>query len=108
MANDRYNTKKFLALFHDAIKLLHPQHDIICEISRWMIPIFCRGIGGEPLRDFPVEDMALKQKLCIYHLNVLKRVNPGISKMTGIFLLHYIQLYYASVNRILHVYLSQT
>ena len=33
VAEDRYKVEKYLELIEEAIQLVHPQHEVICEIG---------------------------------------------------------------------------
>ena len=80
VANHRYDVDMYLDLLNDAIKVLHPHHEIICDIAKWLVPIYCRG---KLLHEFPLEDLILKRQLCLYQLEVLDKVNPGLTKTKG-------------------------
>ena len=43
MSKDRYSIPAYLALLSEASACgLHPQHSLNCQISTWLLPIFCR------------------------------------------------------------------
>ena len=82
--NHRYDTNRYLEIYHEALQVVHPQHEIMCEIAKWLVPIFCRTVPGSiTLNDYPQEDVILKKKLCQNYLNVIKKVKPGLSRMLG-------------------------
>ena len=56
--------------------------EIISEIAKWLVPIFCRG-KGLTLDDFSEEEVSLKKKLCESYLSTMKMVKPGFNKMAG-------------------------
>ena len=80
--NDRYDIKKYIAIYLKAIKVVHPQHEIICEIAKWLLPIFCRG-PGLTVSHFSEEDFDLKHKLCLNYLRVVDNIKPGLNKIRG-------------------------
>ena len=80
--NDRYDIKKYIAIYLKAIKVVHPQHEIICEIAKWLLPIFCRG-PGLTVSQFSEEDFDLKHKLCLNYLRVVDKIKPGMNKIRG-------------------------
>ena len=80
--NDRYDIKKYIAIYLKAIKVVHPQHEIICEIAKWLLPIFCRG-PGLTVSHFSEEDFDLKHKLCLNYLRVVDKIKPGLNKIRG-------------------------
>ena len=80
--NDRYDIKKYVAIYLKAIKVVHPQHEIICEIAKWLLPIFCRG-PGLTVSHFSEEDFDLKHKLCLNYLRVVDKIKPGLNKIRG-------------------------
>ena len=80
--NDRYDIKKYAAIYLKAIKVVHPQHEIICEIAKWLLPIFCRG-PGLTVSHFSEEDFDLKHKLCLNYLRVVDKIKPGLNKIRG-------------------------
>ena len=80
--NDRYDIKKYAAIYLKAITVVHPQHEIICEIAKWLLPIFCRG-PGLTVSHFSEEDFDLKHKLCLNYLRVVDKIKPGLNKIRG-------------------------
>ena len=81
---DRYNVDKYLGILSEAIQVFHPQHAVICDISMWLVPIFCRG---RPVHLFPVQELALKRQLCQLQLAVQSEINPGLNRAKGSILL---------------------
>ena len=41
----RYNVESWLKILSDARPKFHPQHMIMIEIAKWLVPILCRGPG---------------------------------------------------------------
>ena len=41
----RYNVDSWLSILSDARPKFHPQHMIMIEIAKWLVPILCRGPG---------------------------------------------------------------
>ena len=80
--NERYNPLPFLELYQEASTLVHPNHQIICEISKWLLPIFCRS-RGKITSDFPRDQLNLKRKLALNQVKVTDAINPGVSKVKG-------------------------
>ena len=96
--NHRYDAEKYLEIYHEAAQLVHPQHEIICEIAKWLVPIFCRTVPGRiTLNDYPLEDVILKKKLCDSYLNVMKQIKPGMNRMLGKLKLLLIQSEYGNI-----------
>ena len=82
--NHRYDAQKYLEVYQEALQVVHPQHEIMCEIAKWLVPIMCRTVPGTiTLNDYPEDDIALKRNLCLHYLNVMKKVKPGLSRMLG-------------------------
>ena len=82
--NHRYETNRYLEIYHEALQVVHPQHEIMCEIAKWLVPIFCRTVPGSiTLNDYPGHEIVLKKELCHNYLNVLKKVKPGLSRILG-------------------------
>ena len=82
--NHRYDTNRYLEIYHEALQVVHPQHEIMCEIAKWLVPIMCRTVPGAiTLNDYPEHDITLKKNLCFNYLNVMKKVKPGLSRMLG-------------------------
>ena len=42
---DRYNVERWLGLLEQARDQFHPQHEVMCEIAKWLVPILARGHG---------------------------------------------------------------
>jgi len=76
---DRYNASQWLDMFDRAKVYFHPQHEVISEIAKWVIPILGRG-PGMTLSDWPVSTIKTKVELCLSYLAVLDIVERGISK----------------------------
>ena len=82
--NHRYDAQKYLEVYQEALQVVHPQHEIMCEIAKWLVPIMCRTVPGTiTLNDYPEDDITLKKNLCLHYLNVTKKVKPGLSRMLG-------------------------
>ena len=41
----RYNVDSWLRILSEARPKFHPQHMIMIEIAKWLVPILCRGPG---------------------------------------------------------------
>ena len=78
----RYNALAFLELYEEASKIVHPHHEIICQISKWLLPIFCRE-RGKTTQDFPIDRLNLKRKLALEQIKVTEAINPGVNKVRG-------------------------
>ena len=78
----RYDVKAFLELYDKAAQKLHPNNEVMCEIRKWLIPIFCRA-PGKKFEDFSLSDLRLKQTMCINQIGVFEKIFPGLSKERG-------------------------
>lgn len=43
----------WLKLENVSLKLVHPQHEVMLEIIKWLVPVLCRG-PHQSLSDFPI------------------------------------------------------
>ena len=77
----------------------HPQHEVISEIAKWVLPILGRG-HGKTLSDFPVSMIKTKVELGINYLAVLDIVERGISKFRAKTMYELVdsQIYLASLD----------
>ncbi len=48
----RYNVELWLGLKSRADLVLHPQHEVLCEVAKWLLPVLCRA-PNQTLADFP-------------------------------------------------------
>ncbi len=48
----RYNVELWLELKSRADQVLHPQHEVLCEVAKWLLPVLCRA-PNQTLTDFP-------------------------------------------------------
>ena len=48
----RYNVGAWLGLKSRADHVLHPQHEVLCELAKWLLPVLCRA-PNQTLADFP-------------------------------------------------------
>ena len=76
---DRYNVPAWLALEEEVSRLVHPQHEVRCEIAKWLVPILARA-PGTPTTAFPDHQVRMKLDLAQALLAVLQIVEPGYSK----------------------------
>ena len=76
---DRYNIPAWLALEEEVGRVVHPQHEVSCELAKWLVPILVRA-PGTPTNSFPDHQVRLKLDLAQALLAVLKIVEPGYSK----------------------------
>jgi len=77
--NDRYNVDRWLSLLDQARHRFHPQHEVMSEIAKWVVPIMARG-HGMSISNFPVALVKTKVELAMNYLAVLDIVERGISK----------------------------
>merc|ERR1711990_566659 len=70
----RYNLTGWTQLLKCASPIFHPQHQVICEIARWLLPIM--GRSGD--QDTPT--LKQKHQLATSYLQVLDRVLGELSK----------------------------
>merc|ERR1712130_698463 len=78
----RYDTTAWLDLRERALEKCHPQHQICCEVAKWLVPILARG-AGKTLADFPREMVVTKFTMADNYLRVLRIVEPGFSRNTA-------------------------
>ena len=76
---DRYNVPAWLALEEEVSRVVHPQHEVRCELAKWLVPILARA-PGTPTTAFPEHQVRLKLNLAQALLAVLQIVEPGYSK----------------------------
>ena len=77
--SDRYNIPAWLALEEELRKVVHPQHEVRCDLAKWLVPILARA-PGTPTTAFPDHQIELKLDLAQALLAVLQIVEPGFSK----------------------------
>ena len=77
--SDRYNIPAWLALEEEVRKVVHPQHEVRCDLAKWLVPILARA-PGTPTTAFPDHQIELKLDLAQALLAVLQIVEPGFSK----------------------------
>ena len=77
--NDRYNVERWLSLLDKARNIFHPQHEVISEIAKRVVPIMARG-HGMSISNFPITVVKTKVELAKNYLAVLDIVERGISK----------------------------
>ena len=75
----KHNVNAWLKLEKSALKLVHPQHEVMLEIAKWMLPILCRG-PNQPTSKFPPSKVQKKLDLAKRYFSVLSVVEPGYSK----------------------------
>jgi len=78
----RFDTDAWLDLRRRALLQCHPQHQICCEVAKWLVPILARG-PGKSLADFPRELLISKMTMAEDYLRVLRVVEPGFSRNTA-------------------------
>jgi len=76
----RNNVDKWLELEKSSLKLVHPQHEVMLEITKWLVPVLCRG-PNQVTSEFPISLVRRKLKLAQSYLSVLDVVEPGFSKL---------------------------
>ena len=77
--NCKYSVDMWLKLLDLALTVVHPQHEIIVQIAKFLIPIMCRG-PGQKTEDFPLNLVRRKLELVQSAMNVLNVLDPGYSK----------------------------
>jgi len=78
----RYDTTAWLELRERALLKCHPQHQICCDVAKWLGPVLARG-PGKSLADFPREMLITKFTMADNYLRVLRIVEPGFSRNTA-------------------------
>ena len=76
---NRYNTELWLTFLDTALSVVHPQHEVIIEIAKFLVPVLCRA-PGRRTSDFPLSLVRKKLELARWYLNVTNIVDPGYSK----------------------------
>ena len=69
----------WLKLENASLKLVHPQHEVMLEIIKWLVPVLCRG-PNQSLSHFPISLVQKKLSLAQRYFGVLNVVEPGFSK----------------------------
>merc|ERR1712066_251177 len=87
--NSRYDVAAMLALYDEASSLLHPNHHVLCDLAKWLVPVYCRN-GAVPLDDFPRSDVERKQNMCSRQIRILEHVSPGLTKLRAKFIFEYL------------------
>ena len=77
--NCRYSADTWLNFLDMALTIVHPQHEVMVEVSKFLLPIMCRG-PGQRTEDFPLSLVERKLDLVKSTLNVLNVLDPGYSK----------------------------
>ena len=78
--NERHNVHKWLELETSSLRLVHPQHQVMLEITKWLVPVMCRG-PNQVTSDFPISLVQRKLQLAQSYLSVLDVVEPGFTKI---------------------------
>ena len=76
---NKFNVEGWLHCLHSVLKVVHPHHEAVIEIGKFLIPILCRGPGMRT-EHFPIELVKRKLELANIQLAVLTVVDPGYSK----------------------------
>ena len=82
---DRYNVENWLDLLGRAEPYFHPQHMVMIDIAKWLVPVLCRG-PGLSFPHFPLDQVQTKLRLATNYLAVLEIVEPGLSKFRAKYL----------------------
>lgn len=77
--NNRYDANMWLQMLDMSLKIVHHHHDVVTEISKFLIPILCRGPGVKT-DDFPLSLVRRKLELATWQMEVLDVIDPGYSK----------------------------
>ena len=77
--DNKFNVDGCLQCLHSVLKVVHPHHEAVIEIGKFLIPILCRGPGMRT-EQFPIELVKRKLELAHIQLTVLTVVDPGYSK----------------------------
>ena len=77
--DNKFNVGKWLKCLNSALKVVHPHHEAVIEIGKFLIPILCRGPGMKT-EQFPTELVKRKLELANNQLDVLTIIDPGYSK----------------------------
>ena len=80
--NSEGDESKLVKNLENFRRLLHPNHQILTELRRTLIPTFCRG-GRKKLDDFPDEKFRQKLRMCVENKRVYDIVDPGCSTSRG-------------------------
>ncbi|XP_023349162.1 protein msta isoform X2 [Eurytemora carolleeae] len=78
--SDRYNIQLWLDILDKAESQVHPQHEAVIEICKWLLPIFCRGPNTRT-QDYALDLLRRKIELAKRQTRVLNVIEPGISKV---------------------------
>ena len=64
-----------LALHDEASALVHPNHHVLCDLAKWLAPVYCRCSDGAaaPLENFPRKDVERKRDMCSRQIRILVR-----------------------------------
>ena len=74
-----------MALLTKARPYFHPQHMVMIDIAKWLVPILCRG-PGRSFHHFSPELVQTRLELATNYLNVLEITEPGLSKFRAKYL----------------------
>ncbi len=113
-SNHRYDLDAMLALHDEASKLVHPNHHVLCDLAKWIAPIYCRFPTpcfhfkmvtmnslsyvcncrgrGQTIEDFSREDLERKRDMCRRQADVLQMVSPGMTTPWGKYVFEYIDI----------------
>ena len=76
---NKFNVGLWLKCLNNVLKEVHPHHEAVIEIGKFLIPILCRGPGMKT-DQFPLELVKKKLELATNQLSVLSLIDPGYSK----------------------------
>jgi hypothetical protein len=78
----RYNVEQWLGLKSRADHVLHPQHEVLCEVAKWLLPVLCRA-PNQTLADFPRHLVLTKVSIYQTKPNNCLFTSFGLSKVSG-------------------------
>lgn len=81
----RYNIERWLEQLNKARPYFHPQHMVMIDIAKWLVPILCRA-PGRSFQHFSPELVQTKLELATNYLTVLEITEPGLSKFRAKYL----------------------
>ena len=76
---NKFHVEGWLQCLRSVLKEVHPHHEAVIEIGKFLLPILCRGPGMRT-EQFPPELVKRKLELANIQLAVLTVVDPGYSK----------------------------
>ena len=73
-----------LALYDEASTSVHPNHHVLCDLAKWLAPVYCRCSDGAaaPLENFPRKDVERKRDMCSRQIRILVRWVPQLGYST--------------------------